>query len=73
MIALALTLALSVLVLAGGYVCYLCSQADSIVFMSPSGKEYTIDCSHWFGRNASRDEIPAAHKPAAADVEKSGY
>ncbi len=55
MIALTLTLALSILVLVCAYACYVCSQADLIVFTSRSGKEFTIDCSRWFGRCGPRE------------------
>jgi hypothetical protein len=50
MIAFAVISVLMIPVLAGGYFCYLCSQSDLIVITSASGREFTIDCSHWFRR-----------------------
>jgi hypothetical protein len=60
MITFTLTLVLSIVVLAGVYVCYVCSQADLIVFTSSSGREFTIDCSRWFGRSGTGEEISTA-------------
>jgi hypothetical protein len=53
MITVTLILVLSIFVLAGVYVCYVCSQADLIVIKSP-GREFTIDCSRWFKRKTDR-------------------
>ena len=71
MITFTLTLVLSILVLAGVYVCYVCSQADLIVFTSATGKEFTIDCSRWFKRNRPCEEVRPAPKANAITSEKT--
>ena len=60
MITLTVALALSVFVLAAVYVCYVCSQADLIVFTSASGKQFSIDCSHWFRSSRSFGETQSS-------------
>ena len=60
MITFTLTLVLSFFVLAAVYVCYVCSQADLIVFSSSSGKQFSIDCSRWFRSSRSFGETRLA-------------
>ena len=55
MITFTLTLVLLIFVLAGVYVCYVCSQADLIIIKSP-GREFTIDCSRWFKRSDQSEQ-----------------
>jgi hypothetical protein len=61
MITFTVVLVLSILALAGGYFCYVCSQSDLIIIKS-SDREFTIDCSRWFKRNDPLEGAPSDRK-----------
>jgi len=52
---------LSILALAGGYFCYVCSQSDLIIIKS-SDREFTIDCSRWFKRSEPLEDVSSERK-----------